>query len=121
MALRARQDLDEETHEVSDSAYNHQNHHGNGEGTGEVQENKYVDLLMRIRNFFHNYPSSHNPSGGRSTRSTLDNNARIHTTEILAHFEDVPNEDAAIFKSLLKGEAVCENGFWRIKYETRKC
>eukprot|EP00970_Alexandrium_tamarense_P013118 scaffold3259_cov201-Alexandrium_tamarense.AAC.2 len=61
---------------------------------------KYSSLLKRLKKYIHRMNSNGN---GPTTR------------EVLNKFKDVPDNEAAVFRSLLKSVAVVQNGQWTMK------
>ena len=67
--------------------------------TSLPKEEKSSDLLRRLKR----YIKRKIPNGGPTTK------------DLLNEFKDVPDSDAAIFRSLLKSIAVVKNGHWIMK------
>jgi hypothetical protein len=63
-----------------------------------AETEKFSGLLLRMKNYI---------------RHTTNTNGNGPTTrELLAEFKDVPNSDAAVFRSMLRSIAEIKNGKW---------
>ena len=69
-------------------------------GTAEDDDKKYSALLLRLKKYI---------------RRIAVNGSGPTTRDLLAEFKDIPDSDAAIFRSLLKSIAVIKNGNWFLK------
>ncbi len=69
--------------------------------THDAETEKFSGLLLRLKNYICRIAASN--GNGPTTR------------ELLAEFNDVPNSDAAIFRSLLRSTAEIKDGKWLLK------
>ena len=67
--------------------------------SNDADSKKYSALLLRLRNYLRRRAIN----GGPTTR------------ELLAEFKDVPDNDAAVFRKMLKSIAVIKNGQWTLQ------
>lgn len=68
------------------------------EPSHNAETEKYSGLLLRMKNYIR--------------RTTNTNGNGPSTRELLAEFKDVPNSDAAVFRSMLRSIAEIKNGKW---------
>lgn len=69
-------------------------------GQNDEETKKYSSLLLRIKKYVR--------------RKTSNGGAGPTTRELLREFSDVPDTDAAIFRSLLKSVAAVKDGRWTV-------
>ena len=71
------------------------------QGTQDAETEKFSGLLLRMKNYIR--------------RTTASNGNGPTTRDLLAEFNDIPNSDAAVFRSLLRSIAEIKGGMWFLK------